>query len=82
MPFCYRVAPAGAIVAVTLPSRDPLRVALLLIRPTGDASTLAENLELGEGLEAVEMDGTEVVVRRRASGGQLEETRFDTSTSL
>ncbi len=80
--ICYRVAPAGAIVAVTLPSRDPLRAALLLISPTGDASTLAENLELGEGLEAVEMDGTEVVVRRRASEGQLEETRFDTSTSL
>jgi len=76
----YRIAPGGSIVAVTLPSREPLRVALRLISPTGDESTLVDNLDLGEGLEAVEMDGTEVVVRRRTPGGQLNEERFDTST--
>lgn len=80
--LAYRVIDGGAIVAVTAPSLNARAFSLILVSLTGVESILAQDLELGEGLEAIEGEGADVVVRRRGSGGKLEEKWFATSGGL
>ena len=49
---------------------------LVLVSPDGKQTTLADKPDIERGLDAVDVDGFEVVVRRRNQDGELQETRF------